>query len=292
MKSGVVNILKPPGMTSHDVVSYIRKTLGVKKVGHAGTLDPAAAGVLPVFIGTATRFIEYLADSDKAYRAELTLGFSTDTGDDTGQVIDTKKVIMPAYNTVAAILESFIGKSRQLPPMYSAVKINGKKLYEYARQGESVERKSREIEIISIALLDLKAEKILFDVECSKGTYIRTLCEDIGKKIGYPAVMSFLIRTRVGEFTIDKAYTLEEIFDMKEHVLSPVDSVLIKMPCVELDSRQSTYFINGRQISYKGFSGLVRVYDNDKNFLGVGEIILGKTLSPVKVIPWQKEGSI
>jgi tRNA pseudouridine55 synthase len=200
MTAGIINVLKPPGMTSHDVVAFIRRLYGEKRVGHAGTLDPAAAGVLPIFIGRATRLLEYSADGEKSYRAEISWGYETDTGDDTGKIIFSAPCVVPDFDQLNEILHSFVGTSEQIPPMYSAVKIGGKKLYELARQGIAIDRPARTIEIRSIALKKLTDKKAIFDVTCSKGTYIRALCTDIGRKAGCPAVMSFLVRTRVGLF--------------------------------------------------------------------------------------------
>jgi tRNA pseudouridine55 synthase len=164
MQSGIINVLKPPGMTSHDVVSFIRRLYGIKRVGHAGTLDPAAAGVLPVFIGNATRLVEYLADAGKSYRAELTFGFETDTGDDTGKIINRCPCTVLDSTQIKETLASFLGVNEQIPPMHSAIKIGGKKLYELARQGQVVERKPRKIVIDSISLITESQSRIVFDV--------------------------------------------------------------------------------------------------------------------------------
>lgn len=182
MTSGLINVLKPPGMTSHDVVSFIRRTYHLKRVGHAGTLDPAASGVLPVALGSATRLLEYMTDTDKSYRVELTIGYETDTGDDTGAILNNAVCVMPVKTEIEKVLSSFIGTIEQIPPMYSAIKIQGKKLYELARAGITVERQPRIITIHNITLLHIDDTRILFDVTCSKGTYIRSLCSDIGKK--------------------------------------------------------------------------------------------------------------
>ena len=216
MTGGILNVLKPPGMTSHDVVSFIRKIYSIKRVGHAGTLDPAAAGVLPIAVGPATRLIEYFAENNKSYRVELTLGYETDSGDDTGKVIRTSGEPIPRTETITAVLTSFTGPIAQVPPMYSAVKVKGKRLYELAREGKVIERKARDVIIHNISLLNVTGSKILFDVDCSKGTYIRSLCMDFGQKIGIPAVMSFLIRTKVGPFLLSEAHTLEEIEEEQE----------------------------------------------------------------------------
>ncbi len=288
MNSGVINVLKPPGMTSHDVVSFVRRTYGLKRVGHAGTLDPAAAGVLPVFLGNATRLVEYLADADKSYRAELTFGFETDTGDDTGQIIQAAACTKPASAQIRAALASFLGVSEQIPPMYSAVKIDGKKLYELARAGQVVDRKPRTIKIDALTLVAEYEHGFVFDVTCSKGTYIRTLCSDIGRKLACLAVMTFLVRTRVGSFSLEQAVTLEEIAADREQAIQSPDSVLAHFPAVFLSEQDSCAMRNGRSISYPKMGvTLMKVYDWQKNFIGIGRELEGvdgrAIVSPVKI---------
>jgi len=186
---GVINVLKAPGMTSHDVINFLRKLLRVKKIGHSGTLDPAAAGVLPVFVGKATKAIEFFMDDDKEYVAELRFGVTTDTGDLDGNILELKPVKITEGDLKEA-LKQFTGNINQVPPMYSAVRHKGKKLYELARQGITVERKARTVKIYSIDLMDFSLESAIVKVACSKGTYIRTLCEDIGKVLGCGACLS------------------------------------------------------------------------------------------------------
>jgi tRNA pseudouridine55 synthase len=201
-------------MTSFDVVSYLRGVLKTKKIGHAGTLDPIAAGVLPIFVGKATKAIEFVMGEDKLYRAELTLGVGTDTQDSSGRVISKSKV-EASDESIAEAVRSFTGVYSQLPPMFSALKVNGKKLYEMARKGIEVERRPREVEIHSIDIIEINRNKddvtVLFDVHCSKGTYIRTLCYDIGEKLGCGGHMSFLLRKRAGIFNIESSVVLEKI---------------------------------------------------------------------------------
>ncbi|WP_371369065.1 tRNA pseudouridine synthase B [Sporomusa rhizae] len=289
MSNGLINVLKPPGMTSHDVVSFIRRLYGIKRVGHAGTLDPGAAGVLPIFLGNATRLIEYLADADKSYRAELTFGFETDTGDDTGQIINSSPFSKPDVIKIKEALASFIGVNEQIPPMYSAVKIGGKKLYEFARAGETVERKPRSITISSIALVAEYEHGLVFDVTCSKGTYIRTLCADIGRRLNCLAVMSFLVRTRVGNFHLEQSRTLEEIAANKEQVIQKADTVLTQFPAVMLQERDAGAIKNGRTVIYHGtVEGLVKIYDFRNKFIGIGLGEYGTgdypTITPVKIL--------
>jgi tRNA pseudouridine55 synthase len=282
MTAGIVNVLKPPGMTSHDVVSFIRRTYGLKKVGHAGTLDPAAAGVLPVFLGKATRLIEYAMHEDKSYRVELTLGYETDTGDDTGRTLKNAPYVMPERAQIESVLASFIGSIEQVPPMYSAIKVDGKKLYELARSGLSIEVKPRTVTIYAIKLLKVSAGGFLFDVVCSKGTYIRSLCIDIGHKLGILAVMSFLVRTRAGQFTLPEAHTLEEIAAHNEDLLLSFDAALQHMPSVTLSDYQAKKFCCGQNISCQEKEGIYRVYSLSGELIGIGRAAAG--LTPIKVL--------
>ena len=286
MLKGVINVLKPPGMTSHDVVYYIRRLYNIKRVGHAGTLDPAAAGVLPVFLGQATRLVEYMSDCQKSYRAEITFGFATDTGDSTGNVIKKEQCQMPTEDRINDVLKSFIGKIQQIPPMYSAIKMNGKKLYELARAGIDVERKPRNVEIDNIELLELRKQAIVIDVTCSKGTYIRSLCTDIGEKLHCPTVLSFLIRTKVGDFSLGNSWTLAEIEQHKEKVVQPADQALSHMPAVNLSTEQAIAFQHGQSITVSGPAQVcVRIYDADHHFIGIGrQSFSSALLMPVKVM--------
>lgn len=289
MIGGLINIVKPPGMTSHDVVSFIRKTYQLKRVGHAGTLDPAAAGVLPVALGSATRMLEYMTDCDKSYRVELTIGYETDTGDATGTITNSMDCLMPSQAKIEEVLASFLGTIEQVPPMYSAIKVQGKKLYELARAGITIERKSRTITIHKINLLKIDQKTILFDVTCSKGTYIRSLCTDIGVKIHCPVVMSFLVRTRVGSFSLAQAFTLEEIGENSGNVVLPVDTALDYMPEVILSQELAKAFKHGQHIAMstaKDYGqALLRIYDHQHLFIGIGQQKNGTALMiPIKVL--------
>ena len=291
-QGGVINVLKPPGMTSHDVVSFVRRQYGQKRVGHAGTLDPAAAGVLPVFLGRATRLIEYFADADKGYRAEVILGMMTDTGDDTGKVLQVQPVEMPDRERLETILKEFLGVQEQVPPMYSAIKVGGKKMYELARAGVVVERKPRTIQIEKIALINLREQGFLFDVTCSKGTYIRTLCEDIGRKLECPAVMSFLVRTHVGAFSLEDACSLEEISAQPAMVLQPADLLLKQLPSIQLSETEFEEIIHGRIVALGDercqIRGPVKMYDGKRQFVGIGQMApgtnTGSVLKPDKIM--------
>ena len=220
--NGVINIYKEKGYTSHDVVAIIRKRLGRVKTGHTGTLDPQAEGVLPVCIGRATKLADYLMATDKSYQAELILGTITDTDDHTGQVLNTS----PVNYSEAAIQQAvafFEGTYMQMPPMYSALKVNGKKLYQLAREGKTVKRKAREVKISRINILKIKENRIWMDIDCSKGTYIRSLCADIGQKLGCGACMGDLVRTKSGSFTIENAVRLD---DLDKSFIIPVEQAL------------------------------------------------------------------
>lgn len=234
--NGVINVLKPPGMTSHDVIYFIRRNLKVKKAGHTGTLDPGVAGVLPVCVGKGTKVIEYLEHDMKVYRAEATLGKATDTQDGFGTTTGLYDASHLTEEAVLDKLNSFLGEQFQIPPMVSAVKHKGKKLYELAREGISVEREPRKVHIFDISVIKLwdfgtPQPKILFDVKCSKGTYVRTLCHDLGEKLGCGGFMSFLIRSATGMFHMNEALTLEEIKEIGSaggigHHLTEVGKVL------------------------------------------------------------------
>lgn len=284
--NGLILVIKPPGMTSFDVVAYLRGILKVKKIGHAGTLDPAAGGLLPICLGKATKAIEWFMDFDKSYRAEMVLGVVTDTQDAEGNIIEKNQVTVD-INTIKETVNSFVGKYEQTPPMFSAVKINGKRLYDLARQGKEVQRKARQVEIFNIAGVNVKQDYestiVRFDVDCSKGTYIRTLCHDIGQRIGCGAHMSFLVRTRVGPFSLSDALTLE---DIKKHqqqetllsVMKPVDILFQNYKSMVIGERCLNKFLNGAYITlcdYKLYeiNETVRVYSSNGLFLGLGRVL-------------------
>lgn len=292
--NGILNVLKPAGMTSFDVIGFMRRITGQKKIGHAGTLDPSAVGVLPLCIGNATRALEFMIDKDKVYRAELTLGVSTDTQDSSGIVLDSYSVEVNEDEIKKTVM-SFVGTIEQLPPMYSAIKIGGKKLYELARQGQTIERESRTIQIYSIDVIrvwedsavfdsegtakEYAVKKVLLDVHCSKGTYIRTLCNDIGDKLGCGGHMSFLVRTRAGQYNLDNALTMEEVIQLSEtralegHLL-PVEKIFEVFDSIKLSNKELFKYNNGvwlevEKNKYK--KTVYRVYDNN-SFLGIGEV--------------------
>ena len=252
--NGVFNVLKPTGTTSFDICSYIRRLVGEKKVGHCGTLDPAASGVLPVCVGSAVGLSEYLSSSDKSYRAEILFGVKTDSIDLDGNVIRAQRVGAPDRQTLENVLSSFIGKQYQTPPMFSAIKKGGKRLYELARKGVEIDREPREIIIFEIKLVRLIGARAIIDVNCSKGTYIRSLCEDVGKKLSIDACMSFLIRTCTAGLRIENSFIPERLELLKssgrlEEALLPIESLLPDLPDCALSNAQLKKFINGVDIN-------------------------------------------
>lgn len=302
MINGFINVLKPPGMTSHDIVGFIRYNLHMKQVGHAGTLDPGAAGVLPVAVGKATRLIEYLSDAGKSYRAEILLGYETDSGDDTGKVLNKDlDFIMPDKETVLKVLEEFKGEITQVPPAHSAIKINGQRACDLLRRGIEVEIPSRQVVIHKLELLGIKDDRncggtanILIDADCSKGTYIRSLCADIGAKLGIPATMSFLVRTRVGDFPLEKAYSIEEIKAEIEKTeneeysfVNKAEDYLSHVRRYQLNPARQKAFCNGlssNDYKFEGSEQALLVYSNDV-FLGVGRYdSKNKSIVPVKIL--------
>ncbi|MDM5226170.1 tRNA pseudouridine(55) synthase TruB [Cytobacillus sp. NJ13] len=254
---GILPLFKPKGMTSHDCVFRLRKILRMKKIGHTGTLDPDVTGVLPICLGRATKVAEYITDAGKSYEGEVKIGFSTTTEDASGEVVESKDVAAPiARNQIMEVLQSLTGEITQTPPMYSAVKVNGKRLYEYARQGIEVERPSRKVTIYSIELLDdremFEGENIAFRfrVACSKGTYIRTLAVMIGSELGYPAHMSELVRIQSASLKLDDCLTFEEIEDRVEkgtmaEVLRPMEAALSHLPKFQISDKVAEKVKNG-----------------------------------------------
>ena len=244
---------KEKGYTSHDVVAKLRGILKQKKIGHTGTLDPQAEGVLPVCIGNATKLCDLLTDKTKEYEAVLLLGVTTDTQDTTGAVL-SEKTVQVEEDKLRAIMEGFVGKSRQIPPMYSALKVNGKKLYELAREGREVERKPRDIEIFSLDILEMQLPRVRFCVHCSKGTYIRTLCQDIGEKAGCGGCMEELLRTRVDRFSLAEAHKLSEIEQIRDagklsEILIPVDQMFLSYPKVTVLEKYRLALANGNSFT-------------------------------------------
>lgn len=283
---GFLNLLKPPGMSSHDVVAAVRRILSCRKVGHGGTLDPAAAGVLPVAVGRCTRFIEYLAMADKEYWGEIKFGLATDSGDLTGQIVERREhFALPTQAEFEGVLNTFRGTVRQRPPLRSAIKINGRPAYKLTDTAAGAEVPEREVCIKELCMTDWRdTEKIMqIRVVCSKGTYIRSLAMDIGARLSLPAVLSFLLRSRVGNFTVQDACTLEELGELRERALLSPDKCLAHLPRVELPTARRAAFLNGLGTTMPHASPLCTVYA-DGEFLGIGAYDRRtRLLNPAKV---------
>ena len=263
MPTGILIVDKPADWTSQDVVSKLRGVFHEKRIGHGGTLDPMATGVLPIFVGRATRAVEFFESAEKEYIAGLRLGVVTDTQDTTGTVLAQAPVTV-TREEVAAALSTFLGAQQQLPPMYSAVKIGGQKLYELARKGREVARKPRDIVLHRLELLDGAGEHYTFRVRCSKGTYVRTLCHDLGQKLGCGCCMESLRRTAAGCYTLDQAVPLAEVVAHPDpaSLLIPIDSLFAHLPWVKLQERQMKLLLNGALVPASGLpNGEYRVYD-------------------------------
>ncbi len=279
---GIIIINKPGGITSHNCISKLRWLLKERKIGHCGTLDPIASGVLPIMVGNAVKASEYLVDHDKRYFAGIKLGITTTTEDITGEITSEYKGELPSFEEFAKIAKSFEGEIMQVPPMYSALKVGGVKLLDLAREGVTIERNARKVSIYSCEPLEKDGEFFL-DVSCSRGTYIRTLCADIGEKLGCGAVMSSLSRTEVGVFKQEDAITFDELNDMtREEILShliPVEKMFMHLPEARMDAFFNRLYFHGEKIrlrKLRGISGetgqLFRVYD-DEGFYSLGEIV-------------------
>ena len=259
-------------MTSHDVIGYLRRALNTKKIGHGGTLDPDAAGVLPVFAGAATRLLSYAMEGRKQYIAEFTLGEQRDTGDDSGTVVKTMPVPELTVAQLQEVFQGFLGQQLQMPPMYSAVKINGQKLYQLARKGVEVERQARPIEIYKLELLDFTSTKFTVAVECSKGTYIRVLGEDIATALGTCGTMSFLLRTQVGSYLLNEAHTLQEIAANPQGCCAEPISAVSHLPQLALTANQAARITNGVRTTVNGTAdGQYALLGPGSEFLGIGK---------------------
>ena len=287
---GFINVLKPTGLSSHDVVDIVRRIFKQKRVGHAGTLDPAAAGILPVALGRAARLVEYMEGADKSYRAEIAFGYATDTGDVYGEVIESvENPILPSEEELRSVLLRFVGEIEQTPPAYSAIKVGGQRAYDLARQGAAVEMRSRTVRIDRLELVhaDAAHARILVDVDCAKGTYIRALCTDIGAALGLPATMRFLLRTRVGGFVLADSYTLEELAEVRETALCAPDTAL-DLPVYELAPQRVRAFYSGLSTSERRVElaeGCYRVYAEGV-FLGIGRYdAASREMYPAKAFP-------
>ncbi len=278
--NGVINFLKPPGMSSNGAVVFLRGLTGAKKTGHAGTLDPGACGVLPICIGKATRISSYMMGGSKEYIAEVAFGKRTDTGDSYGSVTEQSDAAYPDEESVKSALESFVGHITQQTPAYSAVKHEGAKLYQLARRGIEIEPKFREIVIHEAQYLKQTREDAhLLRIVCGKGTYVRQLCEDVGRSLGLPAYMSFLVRTQCAGLDISSAYTADELKSMGEsikEILLPMDGFLSGLPEVHAQAQQSPFLINGNDVDSEGEDiREARIYIEGR-FLGIGQRLDGR----------------
>lgn len=281
--NGIIIINKPKNYTSHDVVAKVKKILKCSKVGHTGTLDPNATGVLPLLINDGTKISKYLIEHDKQYEVVLKLGVKTDTADIDGNIINTDKnfkIENINEEKIKEKIKQLEGKQKQVPPIYSAIKVNGKKLYEYAREGKIVELQEREIEIyeIDIIKIDNKNNEIQFKVSCSKGTYIRTLCEDIAKKLNTIGYMKELNRTKVGKFEINKSITIEELENNKDNInylkqkIINIEEIFKENEKLIIEEKRLNHFLNGVKITYKKPNGIYNIYNEQNKYLGLGII--------------------
>ncbi|MEZ4531643.1 MAG: tRNA pseudouridine(55) synthase TruB [Thermomicrobiales bacterium] len=292
---GLLIIDKPAGWTSHDVVGRIRRLVGQRSVGHAGTLDPAATGVLPVGVGSALRALEYLSDATKAYRADITFGVSTDALDIDGRLIQTCQPPSCDETAIQKALESFLGKGEQTPPVFSAIKMDGTPLYERARRGEYVEPPKRPIEIRALSLVAWNPPTLTVDIDCSKGFYVRSFARDLGERLGSCAYLSNLVRTRVASFDLCDAWTLGELAEAPlaeewERIALAPDATAAGLDAVVIDRLQSRNWEQGKRwaIDALGDPRSVRVYDSAGNWLGIGELAIVEKryeLRPRKVVP-------
>lgn len=300
MINGVINVYKEAGFTSHDVVAKLRGILKQKKIGHMGTLDPNAVGVLPVCLGKATKLCDLLSEKDKTYKAELLLGVETDTQDTTGEIIKkAEPVLLETLDEekVIAAIKSYVGDYEQIPPMYSAIKINGEKLYNLARRGEEIERPARHCRIIDITITRINLPIVEFYVTCSKGTYIRTLCYDIGKDLGVGGCMASLVRTQVERFNVESSVTLSQIEELRdngtlENHITSVDEMLDGFSKCIVSEEAERLVYNGNiftsrntllKMNHKDRQ-TVRVYTHDGNFVGLYIYILDKQMyKPIKM---------
>ncbi|MBQ7723690.1 MAG: tRNA pseudouridine(55) synthase TruB [Selenomonadaceae bacterium] len=277
---GFINLNKPSGMTSHDAVNRVRKIFSTRKVGHAGTLDPQACGVLPIAINQATKFIEYLADCDKTYRAEILFGTATDSGDLEGEVIArAENFYMPTADELNAALKNFVGEIEQTPPKFSAIKIHGRKAYDLARKNLAFDMPTRRVKIFRLELVAIDENSATIEIDCGKGTYIRSLAIDIGERLNLPATLKNLLRLKVGDFDLKSSLTLDEIKNFGEDCLLPIEDCLKHLPTFELDERRIRAFMNGLPTTiHLPDEKVLRIISGGK-FLGVGRIEGGELRS-------------
>ena len=280
--NGIVIIDKPEGWTSQDVTARLRRVFNTRRIGHGGTLDPMATGVLPVFVGRATRGVEFFEHAEKTYETVLRLGITTDTEDISGTVLSEQDAFVTA-SQLETVLQNFRGDIMQVPPMYSALKVNGQKLYDLARKGKTVERQPRPVTIHELTLISMEADGIRLRVRCSKGTYIRTLCKDIGQALGCGGCMAALRRVSAGEYTIEESIPLQTLLETEEPetFLRPVDSMFRNFPAVELTEKQEARCRNGNAFTLNIADGTYRAYSKSGEFLALSKAESG-TFSTIK----------
>ena len=272
--NGIIIIDKPQEWTSNDVVSRLRRVFNTRRIGHGGTLDPMATGVLPVFVGRATRGVEFFEHAEKVYETTIRFGLTTDTEDITGKVLTENEVSL-TEDALQAVLPRFRGEILQVPPMYSAIKVGGQKLYDLARKGREVERQPRSITIHELEMLDFSGNEARLRVRCSKGTYIRTLCKDIGEALGCGGCMAALRRVEAGEYTLEGSIPLRELLEISErgedveHLLRPVDTMFASHPAFQLNEKQARQVKNGNAFTSDCADGTYRVYASDGEFLAL-----------------------
>lgn len=298
--NGILLLDKPQGITSNGALQQVKRLFGAEKAGHTGSLDPIATGVLPICFGEATKFSRFLLEADKRYLATFKLGVSTATGDSEGEIIETRSVVGRNRKDLEAVLANYIGEIEQVPSMFSAIKQNGQPLYKLARQGIEVERKARKVRIASMQLVEFSEEELVLDIECSKGTYVRSLAEDIGEDLGCGAHVSALRRLRAGPFEIDASFTLPELFDRKQKAEEELDVLLLSArsavrdwPCSVLSALTASYLLQGQpvQVPNSPLSGWVSLFhevEDDANFIGVGEILDDGRIAPRRLVAMQK----
>jgi len=292
--NGIILLDKRLGVSSNRALQEVRRLFNANKAGHTGSLDPLATGLLPLCFGEATKVSAMMLDDNKRYQAVVKLGVMTDTGDAEGEIIEQKPVPELTQQLIEDCLNGFVGEIDQVPPMYSALKHNGRKLYELAREGKTVERKARRISIFELKLLDSTADSLTLDVFCSKGTYIRSLAEDIGHKLGCGGTITALRRTQSGQFKLEDALTIEQCQAMSLEQLTAgllaVDQPLCDVPIIELSEQQAVLIKHGQQIQHgtETIQGLVRMY-SEQVFLGLGELLLNGRLVPKKIFNLSNE---
>ncbi|MBC8476203.1 MAG: tRNA pseudouridine(55) synthase TruB [Gammaproteobacteria bacterium] len=299
--NGILLLDKPQGITSNGALQQVKRLYGAEKAGHTGSLDPIATGVLPICFGEATKFSRYLLEADKRYLATLQLGASTTTGDSEGEITWTRPVARRTREDVEFVLSKYIGEIEQIPSMFSAIKQNGQPLYKLARQGIEVERKARKIRIASLQLMEFDENVLVLDIDCSKGTYVRTLAQDIGEDLGCGAHVAALRRLRAGPFEIDDSLTMSEVTCFKEQAQAVMDQALLSVsaavsdwPRSVLSELTASYLMQGQpvQVPNSPVSGWVSLFsevEDDSNFIGVGEILDDGRIAPRRLVATQKE---